>query len=151
MRLLHWIFLLLILGCGVETPLSNSGLAGRWELDNGAFIDFAEQTNEATARGGAFGFRLPLTGIYWSGASLAAFHFSGAQDGNQVWFFKIQRRSEFLMLQEIDSAAIERLFGITNEDDMSSQEVKDVFDLLENEAIPTVSVNQLTFEYQRVD
>jgi len=55
------------------------------------------------------------------------------------------------MLQEIDSAAIERLFGITNEDDMSSQEVKDVFDLLENEAIPTVSVNQLTFEYQRVD
>jgi hypothetical protein len=74
-----------------------------------------------------------------------------AQDGSQVWFFKIQRRSEFLMLQEIDSAAIERLFGITNEDDMSSQEVKDVFDLLENEAILTVSVNQLTFEYQRVD
>lgn len=78
MRLVHWFLFFVLLGCGVNKPLSNSGLAGRWILDTGDFVDFAEQSNEATVRGGAF-------------------------------------------------------------------------DLLENETIPTVSINEIMFEYRRVD
>ena len=37
------------------------------------------------------------------------------------------------------------------EDEMSAQEVERVFDQLEGEVIPTVSLNELVFEYQRAD
>ena len=71
--------------------------------------------------------------------------------GYRVWFFKIQRRGDMLTLQEFDGAAIERFAGVVDEDGMSREQIESVFDLLENETIPLVSVNEVGFEYVRVN